>query len=54
MLAKDIDDCENCPLHKRDCVGGWTSGGGGTPIELPCTSWNEDDEIEEGMYLFAD
>lgn len=50
VLAKDIDDCSNCPLYKHDCVGGWTSDGGGNPIEPPCTSWNDDDEIYEGMY----
>ena len=49
-LAKDIDDCSNCPLYKNDCSGGWTSGGGGIPIEPPCTSWNENDKIYEGMY----
>lgn len=50
VLAKDIDDCSNCPLYKHDCVGGWTSNGNGTPIEPPCCAWNENDEIYEGMY----
>jgi hypothetical protein len=50
ILAKDIDDCSNCPLYEYDCSGGWTSGGGGTPIEPPCCSWNGDEEIYEGMY----
>ena len=49
-LAKDIDDCSNCPLYQNDCAGGWTSGGGGTPIEPPCCSWNGNDEIYKGMY----
>ena len=49
-MAKDIDDCESCPLYKHDCIGGWTSNGNGTPIEPPCCSWNENDEIYEGMY----
>jgi hypothetical protein len=49
-LAKDITECEECPLYKHDCPGGWTSGGGGQPIEPPCCSWNDDDEIYEGMY----
>lgn len=49
IYAKDIDDCSNCPLYKKDCVGGW-SNGNGTPIEPPCTSWNEDDLVWEGMY----
>lgn len=39
-------------MYQHDCVGGWTSGGGGTPIEPPCTSWNDDDEIYEGMYEY--
>lgn len=50
IYARDIDDCSVCPLYKKDCPGGWTSGGGGTPIEPPCTSWNGDEEIYEGMY----
>lgn len=49
VLAKDIDDCSNCPLYKSECLGGWTSDGAGNPIEPPCTSWNDDDEIWDGM-----
>lgn len=49
VLAKDITDCSNCPLYKSECKGGWTSGGGGVPIEPPCTSWNDDDVIYDGM-----
>ena len=52
VLAKDIDDCSNCPLYKHDCKGGWTSGGNGEPIEPPCCSWNEDTEVYEGMYEY--
>jgi len=48
ILAKDIDDCSNCPLYKTDCVGGWKSDGGGNPIEPPCTSWNDDTEVSVG------
>lgn len=50
MLARDIIDCDSCPLYKNHCVGGWTSGEGGDPIEPPCTNWNDDDCIEEEMY----
>lgn len=50
VKAKDITDCDNCPLYNNDCLGGWTSGGGGIPIEPPCCSWNDEDEIYEGMY----
>mgnify|MGYP000954050537 CR=1 FL=1 len=50
ILAKDIHDCESCPLYKYDCIGGWTSDGNGNPVEPPCTSWDDDDEIYEGMY----
>lgn len=50
MLAKDIDDCSNCPLRENDCGGGWTSDGGGMPVEPPCTSWDDDKEVYEGMY----
>lgn len=49
VLAKDIDDCSNCPLYESECPGGWTSNGAGNPIEPPCTSWNDDDEIWDGM-----
>lgn len=37
-------------MYQNDCVGGWTSGGGGIPIESPCCSWNGEEEIYEGMY----
>lgn len=37
-------------MYQNDCVGGWTSGGGGIPIEPPCCSWNGEEEIYEGMY----
>ncbi len=50
IYARDIDDCSVCPLYEKDCPGGWTSSGSGTPIEPPCTSWNGDEEIYEGMY----
>lgn len=50
MKAKDITGCDNCPIYKNDCKGGWTSNGRGTPIEPPCTSWNDEDDIYEGMY----
>ena len=49
-LAKDITNCTDCPLYNQDCIGGWTSGSGGTLIEPPCSSWNENDEIYKGMY----
>ncbi len=49
VLAKDIDDCSKCPLYESECPGGWTSDGAGNPIEPPCTSWNDDDEIWDGM-----
>lgn len=37
-------------MYQKDCTGGWTSGGGGVPIEPPCCSWNGEEEIYEGMY----
>lgn len=37
VLAKDIDDCSNCPLYESECHG-LTSDGAGNPIEPPCTS----------------
>lgn len=50
IYARDIDDCSVCPLYEKDCPGGWTSSPSGNPIEPPCTSWNGDEEIYEGMY----
>ena len=50
IYAKDITSCDNCPLYKKDCPGGMTSSPSGTPIDPPCCSWNDDDEIFEGMY----
>ena len=54
MKAKDIHDCNECPLYENECSGGWTSGAGGTPIEPPCCGWNDDDEIYDGMYDYDD
>lgn len=54
IKAKDIHDCDDCPLYKDDCSGGWTSGCGGTPIEPPCCSWDDEDEIYVGMYNYDD
>ena len=49
--AKDIHGCDECPLYKKDCSGGWTSSAAGTPIEPPCTSWNDDTLVYEDMYI---
>ena len=45
-LYRDIEDCEQCPAFGEECQGGWTSGYGGEPIEPPCTSWDDDTDIE--------
>jgi hypothetical protein len=50
MKAKDIKDCDNCPLYKNDCKGGWTSNNRGTPIEPPCIEWDDEDNIYKDMY----
>ena len=50
VMARDITDCDECPLYENDCPGGWASGAGGVPIEPPCCSWNDDTEVYEGMY----
>lgn len=50
--ASEIEDCSDCPLYQTDCPGGWTSDGTGQPVEPPCTGWNDDDEIYEGMYFY--
>lgn len=52
-IASEIEDCDDCPLYKMDCPGGWTGGPNG-PIEPPCCSWNGDEEIYEGMYRERD
>lgn len=54
IKAKDIHDCEDCPLYDNECPGGWTSGAGGTPIEPPCCNWDDEDEIYDGMYDYDD
>lgn len=50
ILAKDISDCNSCPLYRVDCVGGWTSDGSGNPVEPPCCSWDDDTKVYQGMY----
>lgn len=50
ILASQIDDCSECPLYQNECPGGMISGSGGSPIEPPCTSWNDDTEVYSGMY----
>jgi len=54
IYAKDIESCSSCPIYGKDCPGGWTSGASGTPIEPPCTSWNDDTLVYEGMYADND
>jgi hypothetical protein len=49
-LAKDVDSCETCPLYNKDCIGEWTSDGGGNPVEPPCTSWVPNTRVYAGMY----
>lgn len=51
VLAKDIEDCDSCPLYKHDCPGGFTSSVFGNPVEPPCCGWAADEIIYEGMYL---
>lgn len=52
IFAKDITDCDSCPIYKADCPGGYTSGGGGQPIEPPCCSWDDDTKVYVGMYSY--
>lgn len=52
MLWKDFCDqgleCDDCPLKQEDlCPGGWTASPGGTPIEPPCCSFDDDTDLEE-------
>ena len=47
-LAKDIHDCESCPLNGNDCVPTNWDG-----REAPCNSWNGDEVIEPYMYSVA-
>lgn len=48
MKVSEIDGCDNCPLLEESiCPGGMTSGAGGIPIEPPCVSWNDDDDIDD-------
>lgn len=50
VYAKDIHDCDDCPLKDKDCHG-IRPNAGGMPIDPPCCSWNDNDEIFEGMYF---
>ena len=51
MKAKDITDCEDCPL-KEKCKG-MTSSPSGVPIEPVCLSWDDEDEISLDRYNHA-
>jgi hypothetical protein len=47
MKAKDIEDCDSCPLLNNHCKGCMISSPSGQPIESPCCFWNPEDEISE-------
>lgn len=52
LLWKDFCDqeleCDDCPLKQEDlCPGGWSASPGGTPIEPPCCSFDDDTDLEE-------
>lgn len=50
MLVKEfleLEDCEQCPFYKESCSGGMTSSPSGIPIEPPCTSWDDNDDLDE-------
>lgn len=47
MLAKDVNDCSECPLLDELCSGGMTSTPGGQPIEPPCVNWDPEEELED-------
>lgn len=47
MLYKDLEDCEQCPLNGSFCAGGYTSNGRGEPIEPPCCSFNDNDDLDD-------
>jgi len=49
MLYKDLEDCDDCPLYKNLCPGGWISNpsGSSNPIEPPCINWNDEDDLDE-------
>ena len=49
MKYKDLEYCDDCPLYKDLCPGGWTSSPSGSshPIEPPCIKWNDEDDMDE-------
>ncbi len=47
MLYKDLEDCDQCPFFNDLCKGGWTSSPSGTPIEPPCTCWDDSDDLDD-------
>lgn len=55
MTLKELDgECDVCPIKEAGfCPGGWTCYGG-EPVEPPCTSIDEDEDLDvwvsEAMY----
>ena len=50
MLWKEMEDqeCDVCPLYKEEiCKGGMSSSGDGTPIEPPCTGFEDDLDLDK-------
>lgn len=53
MLAREIEDCDYCPLIEEGlCTGGFTSDGRGMPMEPPCCSWDPDEDIDQWIINF--
>jgi hypothetical protein len=54
MKGRDIECCDDCPLHREVCDGGLRSGANGELIEPPCFYWEDDEEINFVLYYTYD
>lgn len=47
ILLKDVDCPDDCPLYKEEiCTGGGMKCYGGEPIEPPCCSMDEEEDLD--------
>ncbi len=48
MKAYEITDCSTCPLKENNlCNGGFRMGYRGNMIEPPCTSWDDNEDLDD-------
>ena len=48
MKANEVTDCSICPLKENDlCNGGFRMGYHGNMVEPPCTSWGDNEDLDD-------